>query len=189
MRPKRKILYIKKDFQFKFILKFCAVVIIGSIISTLILYYTSQDTITSTFNNSRLALRTTSQVILPAVLYTNLFTLIMVGVASTFVTLYISHKIAGPLYRLEEDLKMVSSGDLTKNFRLRDKDQLSDLAGSLNAFIKSLDGKVGGVQGKIDEMLENAPADCDKEQYVQALESLRGYIDAEFKTSRGKESR
>ena len=68
---KRKIHFIKKDFQFKFILKFCLVVLAGVTISTGALFFFSSDTLTSSFQDSRLVIKSTSLAILPIVLYTN----------------------------------------------------------------------------------------------------------------------
>lgn len=183
MQPQRKILYIKKDFQLKFIIKFCLIIICGAVLSTAMLYYVSQDSITSTYHNSRLAIKTTNQVILPAILYTNLFNIIIVGVAAVFVTLYISHKIAGPLYRLETDLKSTSGGDLTRRFRLRQEDQLAELAKALNTFVASIDVKVSEVQRQADCVAQTAEAQGAPPEVLAQVNALRERIRGEFKTS------
>ena len=68
----RKTHLIKKEFQYKFILKFCLIILAGVIVSTSLLFAFSQDTLTSSFNQSRLVIRSTGYAILPAVVYTNL---------------------------------------------------------------------------------------------------------------------
>ena len=183
MQPQRKILYIKKDFQLKFIIKFCLIIICGAILSTAMLYYVSQDSITSTYHNSRLAIKTTNQVILPAILYTNLFNIIIVGVAAVFVTLYISHKIAGPLYRLETDLKSTTDGDLTRRFRLRQEDQLGELARALNGFIASIDAKMSEVHRRVDALEEAAGKPGASPEILAQVRELREHLRGEFKTS------
>ena len=64
---RRRNYFIKKRFQTNFIIKFCALVAIGSIISGTIIYLMSRAALTTTFENSRLAIKSTADYILPAV--------------------------------------------------------------------------------------------------------------------------
>ena len=58
----------------------------------------------------------------------------ILGVVSIFVT----HKIAGPVYRFKRDLSEVCAGNLDISFKLRRRDDLKDLAESLNMVIAEL---------------------------------------------------
>ena len=40
------------------------------------------------------------------------------------ISIFVSHKIAGPVYRLEESTKLIASGDLTHKVHLRQGDEL-----------------------------------------------------------------
>lgn len=62
---KRRQYFIKKEFQVKFILKFCLLIVFGAIISTGLLFLFSQDTLTSSFQQSRLVIKSTGLAILP----------------------------------------------------------------------------------------------------------------------------
>lgn len=54
-------------------------------------------------------------------------------------TIYFTHRVAGPLYRLEKQLKEVTPENmLNLEIKLREKDELKDFAGLLNNFIKTL---------------------------------------------------
>ncbi|MDA3792116.1 MAG: hypothetical protein PF545_00450 [Elusimicrobia bacterium] len=54
-------------------------------------------------------------------------------------TVYITHKMAGPVYRIEEDLKNLSEKpDLSFRFGTRDKDEFKELVTHLNSFMNSL---------------------------------------------------
>jgi methyl-accepting chemotaxis protein len=55
--------------------------------------------------------------------------------------------MAGPVYRFKKDLAEVSAGNLDITIRLRDKDDLKDLAEDLNLMIKELRGFVNTLQG------------------------------------------
>ena len=54
------------------------------------------------------------------------------------ISIFVSHKIAGPVYRLEESTKMIASGDLTHRVHLRQGDELGDLQDAFNAMSESL---------------------------------------------------
>ena len=100
----RRQYFVQKDFQFKFILKFCLVLLIGIIISTGLLILFSKNTLTSSFDQSKLVIKNTAFAILPSVLLSNLITLALITLATIVVTLLISHKIAGPLFRFQKEL-------------------------------------------------------------------------------------
>ena len=155
---KRRQYFIKKDFQFKFILKFCSLLLVGVIISTALLFFFSKGTLTSSFQNSRLVIQNTGLAILPAVIYTNLITLGLITLAAIAVTLYVSHKIAGPMYRFENELKEVSEGNLTKRVKLREEDQMADMVDALNDMIFSLHERLVHVQRQIDRLVETGTA-------------------------------
>lgn len=53
-------------------------------------------------------------------------------------SIFISHKIAGPVYRLEETTKLIASGDLTHQVNLRHGDELVDLRDAFNMMTESL---------------------------------------------------
>ena len=130
---RRRNYYIDREFQTIFILKFCGLIAIGSIISGLIIYAMSRATVTTTFENSRLTIKSTADFILPAVLLSGAVVIILIGLATIIMTLFISHKIAGPLYRLDKDVQEVTSGNLRMVFHLRAGDEIRPLAASLKA--------------------------------------------------------
>ena len=74
---RRRHFFIKKDYQAKFILKFCLLVLAGSLLSIVLLLLFSQDTLTSSFDGSRLVVTKTATAILPGIILTNLITLII----------------------------------------------------------------------------------------------------------------
>jgi methyl-accepting chemotaxis protein len=54
------------------------------------------------------------------------------------VSIYVSHKVAGPLYRLKKTLAEVTAGNLNVVVKLRKWDDLKDLADHLNILIDEL---------------------------------------------------
>lgn len=146
---KRSRIFIKKEFQTGFILKFCLIFLVGIILSTALLFVLSQDTLTSSYAESGLEIRNTGNAILPAVILTNLITLGLITLAAVAVLLYISHRIAGPMFRFEKDIARVAGGDLTVSVNLRKKDQFHGMALALNRMIQSMSSRVAYVDARL----------------------------------------
>jgi len=68
-------------------------------------------------------------------------------------SIFFTHKIAGPVYRFKKDLAEVSAGNLDITIKLREKDDLKDLAQDLNLMIKELRVFVQTLQGNDEAML------------------------------------
>jgi methyl-accepting chemotaxis protein len=177
---KRRHYFINKEFQFKFILKFCLLILAGVVVSTTLLLFFSQDTLTSSFQQSRLVIENTSKAILPALIYTSLLTLGLISFATIIVTLFVSHQIAGPLFRFEKDLKEIGSGNLTKNVRLRGKDQLTAMAESLNEMTYSLRDNIFEIQTMIKELLESASQQKAPPELIDKVKRIDEKIEASF---------
>ena len=178
---RRRQYFVKKEFQFKFILKFCLIILIGAIISTGLLFLFSQGTLTSSFQQSRLVIKNTSLAILPAIIYTNLITLGLITLATIIVTVFISHKIAGPMFRFEKELKAIGEGDLTRKIRLREKDQITDMADGLNKMIAGLHDKVLVMQTDVEHLLESASKQNAPKLLIEELNHLHQKIGGSFK--------
>ena len=52
--------------------------------------------------------------------------------------IFISHKIAGPMYRIERSAEAIRNGDLRVNFKIRKGDEMRDTAGALEEMVETL---------------------------------------------------
>jgi len=132
---RRKNVYIDKDFQNRFILKFCALVALGAEVTILLLYYLSLQSTSVSFVNARVKVMTTADYLLPFLTQTVLVVTVLVGLGAIGVTLFVSHKIAGPLFRFKQTFKGLSGGNFTNQVCLRKGDQLLEVAGDFNQMI------------------------------------------------------
>jgi len=173
-RNRRRNYYIKKEFQRNFILKFCGLVALGALISGGVIYYMSKSTVTTTFVNSRLTIMSTADFILPAVLLSSAIVFVLIGLATVSVTLFTSHKIAGPLYRLEKDLGDLINGNLNIVFSLRKTDEIKPIAVSLNIMVQALKNNIVAIKNAADE-LESRCRDISPEA-KEKLEILKREI-------------
>ena len=177
---KRRQYYIKKDFQSRFIVKFCLLILLGAVLSTAILLLLSQGSLTSTYQNSKLVIKSTASTILPAILYTNLITLALITSAMAATTLFISHRLAGPIFRVEKALKEVKDGNLNERLMLRKKDQLVDLADGFNNMTESLKTKLEDVTKQVDEAAKLGKEQGASKEVTDTLQEISRTINREF---------
>lgn len=70
-----------------------------------------------------------------------------------FVGLVLSNRIAGPIYRIKKHLRLISSGNYDMPLKLRKKDELKDLAESVNKMTKVLKSSREKRSNAIDDVL------------------------------------
>lgn len=73
-------------------------------------------------------------------------------------SIFVSHRIAGPLYRFRNIFGAVAGGDLSVRASLRKSDYLEKESDSLNEMIASLRTKIEGIQKHSNEMQGVLPA-------------------------------
>lgn len=151
---KRRIYFIEKRFQANFILKFCVLVAIGGLLTIGILYFLAKHSTTVSFVNSRVVVCTTADFILPILIQTVAIVTILVGLGTILVTLFVSHKIAGPLYRFKKVIHALTEGDFSSDFRIRHLDQLQDLADVFNKMIVKVRTELKGLKDNFQSLKE-----------------------------------
>lgn len=142
--------YVDKGFQTKFILSFVAVIIVGLLITLgVITYYsqtkfkggvyTKQETEIVKTPDGKLVAKPTRvetynrfELFWEPVVYISAFYVLLIVVFGIFY----SHKLAGPLYRIETDLKYMLDNDEVHPIHLRKNDFYQNLADLLNQFIE-----------------------------------------------------
>src|SRR3989338_7325136 len=97
-RRRRRILFIDKKFQTRFIVNFCGLVVLGGLITMAMLYLCTMNSNTVAVVNSRVVVKSTADFILPLIVQTVCIVMILICLATIVMTLMVSHKIAGPLY-------------------------------------------------------------------------------------------
>ena len=137
-KTKRRIYFIDKKFQTRFIIKFCLLVIASGLLTGGILYFISSKSTTVSIINSRVVVRSTADYLLPMLIQTIAVSLVIIGIFAIWLTLLISHKLSGPLYRFKKVMRSLGEGDFTVDFKIRDADQLQDLAEEFNIMIKKV---------------------------------------------------
>ncbi len=131
----RKNYFIDKAFQMNFIQRFCLLVVVTGAFIMAVLYALAGRATTVSFVNLRVVVQNTADFIFPLLVQTFIVSTIIVGLATIVVTLFLSHRIAGPSYRFKKVLVSLGEGDFSFGFKIRPKDSLKDLALALNDMI------------------------------------------------------
>ena len=161
---RRRNYFIDKPFQTIFIVKFCIIVIISSFVIGASIFYLSTGFTTVAIENAHVIVKSTSDFMLPVVIETIILVTLFSAAAVILLTLFTSHKIAGPLYRLKVEIEKFKLGQLNASFRTRRTDQLQDLTESLAEMSRVLTEKHLGIKNRLSELkvsLEKPGADKD----------------------------
>ena len=172
----RRTVLVKRALQLKYIGMVFVSVLLASCIVGLDMYYTMARLVLN--DNPSLA---------PAVTQFNTIILVKLSlylVLMLLISLYVSHRFAGPIYRFEKSAQIVSSGDLTHRVSLRTGDELLELQEEFNGMLASLQALVQkdrNLAARIGERLENvlrklpegaAPAREDLKSILVELEHI-----------------
>ncbi len=80
--------------------------------------------------------------------------LLLVSPFIFIMALLFSHKIAGPVYRIEKSLFDIAKGNLSLKIKLRKGDELKDMAEIINMMTEQLSGSIGENKKKISALNE-----------------------------------
>lgn len=170
---KRRIYFIEKGFQSRFIIKFCGLVAAGGILTIVGLYALAGRSTTVCILNSRIAARTTADFLLPVLIQTVAVVTVIVALSAIAVALFVSHKIAGPLYRFKKVAQMLAEGDFSSEFKLRRPDQLQALADEFNTMIRKTKEQLNALKSHFGSLKGHLEALSEEDVHEQKRASLR----------------
>lgn len=132
----RKRILIGRKLQFKYVSVILISVLVSCALIVLTVYFSCWSLLAEKNTNDQTAAIIGN--ILDNINILLLFELPIVLVIAGLIGLIISHKIAGPVYRLEKVARDVSRGDLTSNVNLRRDDELKNLSDAFNSVIDNM---------------------------------------------------
>ena len=131
---KRRNYFINKEFQGRYIFNYFLLVTIGSLLFIGVFSFFSSTTLSIAYDNYHLQLGVTPGILFKKMLSTQWLFVVFGGGFVIMVTLFLTHRVAGPFYRFEKTLDQMIDGDISEKIILRQKDQGKDLALKINAF-------------------------------------------------------
>lgn len=173
---KRRNYFIDPKFQLNFILKFCFIVIVSSLLIGMSMFFLSQDSTTVAIENTKVLVKPTADFILPQMAVVLLIVAVFSSVVMVFLTLFVSHKISGPIFRIKKEIELVQGGDLTRQFTIRNSDQLQELAKTLQEMTLVLRQKhlaIGGRCRSVSNFIEEKNLSGSKEDREKLLQMIK----------------
>ncbi len=133
-KPKRKYYIVEGWYQIKFSL----ILIIAMVFAATVIIFSTLLTIHPAMNQELSGAVTESQAFTVGwnVIKGYLFRFSLLLIIALFVGIYISHKIIGPIHRLEGAVKKMGEGDLSQHIFLRRGDEFAKLSQNLNILIE-----------------------------------------------------
>ncbi|MBI5562222.1 MAG: methyl-accepting chemotaxis protein [Deltaproteobacteria bacterium] len=178
---------ISRDFNLRFGVKVLLITVAGLLAFAEALYrYTSYE-LGSSYREAFYTMYHLKVGIFPLI-FASYYTAAILGLvtfATAVISVIFSHRIAGPIYRLEKGMEAIGSGDLTVDTRFRGADALAPLADELNAMTRTLNHRARGASdaaediGRAEERLralmneEHPP----EEELTRAVEELRAGVE------------
>ena len=137
----RKQYFVGKKFQTKYVGVMLILVLLTGLVSGAGVYLTIKSVI-----NQKLP-SVSQQLLVGDVVFGEVnriitFALPIVAILVVIISVYVSHKIAGPEYRLSKVLDNVSRGDFTGSTKLRKRDELQSLAGKMGEANRNLSSMI-----------------------------------------------
>jgi methyl-accepting chemotaxis protein len=150
---RRRNYFIKKELQGKYIFTFFLLVLAGSVLFTAIFSFMSADTMTIVYKDSSLRLGRTPMILSREILGAHWLFIVIGGLLVVVLAMFMTHRFAGPMYRLEKSVEEMIRGNFNFEIRLRAKDEAKELAAMMNELntvlserlkeIKTLTGTIG----------------------------------------------
>jgi len=124
----RRSVFIKKAFQGRFIASVLLMIILFGLCSAALIYWLIGSDLQSQAQSAHVNIANAWERLGLSILIGNIVAAVVAGLSAIIVVLYISHKIAGPLYRFETLCRQVGEGNLDGVTHVRENDQLQELA-------------------------------------------------------------
>ena len=152
-KRRRKRYIIEGNFQTRFMLRFLLVIIGSTLLSTIailgLFYFKYQmhgihlkDLIIVIGNSQKENSANFFEMVLAPLIISNLFILCII----VPISLFYSHRIAGPIYRFQKSIDMLISGKTNFMIVLRKKDEFKYVANKMNALIDYLRRNINEVR-------------------------------------------
>ena len=148
----RRWYFIKSTFNIKMLLLFIVILILGVIILGFELYIFSSSELDTRLFNAHTRIMNSWEILLPTIILTMISVFILVFVITLFMVIYLSHKIAGPLYKFEMIADEIGNGNFKVNVKLRKNDELIPLQTAFENMIENLQSKIMNFKNNFDKI-------------------------------------
>ncbi len=144
----RRRYYLKGSIQPQLIRRIIGLFVIMLLLSASVFFFLADKQLENEYYKAHQTLENTRDAFLPWLIGVNL-----AAIALTIVfAIFPSHKVAGPVYRIQNDLRRIKQGEFPRKIRVRKKDLLKELAADIDDTMKSLGKRIKTVQSDLAEI-------------------------------------
>ncbi len=151
----RRNFFIKKELQGKYIFSFFIFVIFSSVLYAAIFSMLSVDSLTIVYKDNNLTLGKTPYILLGEIFRAGWILILSGGIIGGVIAMFLTHRFAGPIYKLEQSVKKMSEGNLAFAVMLRKTDEGKELAAALDGFKNDLAVRIGSMRELSDAIDDN----------------------------------
>ena len=142
----RKIFFIKKDFQTRFILRFIAIATIWAAASVMLFAYLAGRRLDSIRYSSHIDISTVKELLLPITVGAHVVSLLMFACILAYTIRTLWRRLSPPLYSIKKDIARIAGGDLMNEVTLSKEEEFQDLAAEVDGMRKGLREKIVLIQ-------------------------------------------
>jgi methyl-accepting chemotaxis protein len=141
-------LSVNRAMQLRMIGKLTGILLLSLLLSSGVYYYFANQEITASFQLFHVKARNFLDFLLPVVAISFAVS-VLVGIIAS---LFFPKNVAGPLYRIEQDLRRMAAGDLSFRINLRHGDEAEPVAGQINHLVGVFRETIISVQDALHEV-------------------------------------
>ena len=139
----------RKNYRLFLYINTLVIIILGAVFSGWGVFWTVPSGLGEGYHAIQASLRVISHVLFWRV--SILYAAISLFIITSMVVLHLlySHRIAGPAYRIGLEAAKIAQGDLAGNIKFRQKDNLTDMADSLNDVASQYRGRIVAIKNQL----------------------------------------
>lgn len=150
--PSRKIYFVKKDFQSRFILRFVVTTTVWAAATVSLFTYLAERRLEEFLYSPHINVNTSAQLLMPSAIHAHIISLFFFTALLAYAIRSLWKKLAGPLYSLKKDITRITAGDLVSGVALRGDEEFQDLAFDLDSMRSELREKFVRLKERTEEL-------------------------------------
>lgn len=157
----RKVYFINKDFQSRFILRFVAIATVWAAATVLLFAYLARKRLDTIRYSSYVDIKTTGELLLPITVGAHIVSLFIFAGLLVYAINSLWKKLSSPLKKIKTNISQIAGGDLTNNVTLDSDEEFQDLAADLEGMRSALRARFINIK-ELQHELSLAVAELDR---------------------------
>lgn len=185
----RRIYFIKKDFQSRFILRFVGIATLWAVATVTLFSLYAEQRIEEVRYSGHIAVTTTAQLLMPSVLNAQGLSLLIFAGLVAYTVSSLWKALAAPLADIKRSIRTISTGDLVNPVAVRSGEEFQDLAADIDRMRNDLRKKVNILKDRQKELAvvaggmaksvyKNIPSPADAATLKTTIERMKEELHA-----------